>query len=163
MVFDPNTLCWVNESDAHSNYESSGNYYAPRQQYQRSFRRLLKSKAAIVAFYMAIFYCAWALSAFVYKHEWRSPIDMWNDIVSTVQDIAGFNTKVSNANNGSINSLQNVTGDITAQKQNGEKANPYLEPCKACGALLDFSTLAHLKECDVHCPICRTGLHIKFE
>ena len=162
MVFDPNTLCWVNESDAHSNHESSGNYYAPRQQYQWSFRRLLKSKAATVVVYIAIFYCAWTLSASVYKHEWQTPVEMWNDITAAIQDIAGSSTKVSNANKGSINSLQNVDGDIQAKKQNDDSANPYQEPCKACGALLDFSAMAHLKECDTHCPVCMASLHITF-
>ena len=162
MVFDPNTLCWVDDSDAHSNRGSSDHYYAPHQQHERSPHCLLKSKAATVVVYIAIFYCAWALSAFVYKHEWQTPVEMWNDITATIQDIAGSSTKVSNANNGSINSLQNVDGDIPAQKQNGDSANPYQEPCKACGALLDFSALAHLKECDTHCPVCMASLHITF-
>ena len=31
MVFDPNTLCWVDDCDMHSSSESSGHYYIPHR------------------------------------------------------------------------------------------------------------------------------------
>lgn len=164
MVFDPNTLCWVADSDVHNGHESPSHYYAPPPVNERRFHSFLKSKGIAIIVYIAIFYCAWALSGFMHKHEWRTPIDLVKDIVASVLEITGINKKASIADNDndSKDSVLNITEDITSQKRDDNRTNPYQEPCKACGALLDFSPLAHLKECDTYCPVCRTSLHITF-
>ena len=168
MVFDPITLCWVDERDMHNSSESSGHYYIPHRAVRnRCEPSCIRNEPLPYIGNRAGFWEA-ALGKLkdfvpmlgglllgvgvVYGLNW---LDDKYSICARAKAYFSGASEVATMNESEAHYDRELWQEVSASP------TTWTIICCVCSSRLDASHLRHLRSFDCSCPNCGSNLHVE--
>jgi len=172
MVFDSNTLCWIDDSDVHSNRGSSDHYYAPRRVGRNmdasSYNRYESSSYLrnSAGFWQTVWgkfkYSVPVLGGMIFGLWLVYGLDWVDDKYSIVSRVKAYFSSASDEiskNESSKYCQRELEQDVPASQNSS-----YFIVCPVCGTQFDVTEFAQRYSAfDCDCPNvnCRRILHVE--
>ena len=168
MVFDPNTLCWVDDCGMYSSSESSDHYYIPH--------RAVRNRCEPSYIPNELTTCISNRTAFC-RTVWdklKDLVPMLGGIILGLGIVYGLNwlddkysicakakAYFSGASEAATKDEPEAHYDQGLSQEAPPSPTTWTIICCVCNARLDASHLRHLRSFDCSCPNCGSSLHVE--